>query len=266
MSVEALPGDAEVRDLVSHEPQIVIALSGRGRRRYTHGHHIRDLTTLPHMVELINSNDCFDRASWQGERGEVLQISLPVVHINRLLHAEGSGFHLLTTHEVFDHRLIELALPLWADAREGSKRGHLYSEGLSLALLGLLVDQYHACRPEDRTLRATQLSMKERVIVRDFINSHLDSELSVSMLAELLNMSASHFSRAFKVTFGVPPHSYVTDCRISAAIQLMHRDRAQPLGAVAHAVGFSSQSHFTESFRRKVGMPPGRWRKTSIGT
>ncbi|UIF90050.1 AraC family transcriptional regulator [Cupriavidus sp. UYPR2.512] len=30
-------------------------------------------------------------------------------------------------------------------------------------------------------------------------------------------------------------------------------------------LGFSSQSHFTEAFRRKVGATPARWRAAGLG-
>ena len=42
----------------------------------------------------------------------------------------------------------------------------------------------------------------------EFIEEHLAEEISLAALAELVNLSLFHFARAFKQSFGVPPHRY----------------------------------------------------------
>jgi transcriptional regulator GlxA family with amidase domain len=58
----------------------------------------------------------------------------------------------------------------------------------------------------------------------------------------------------------VPPHTYLESVRIRHAQQLLVQGLA--LAEVAYATGFSSQSHFTDRFRRIIGVTPGAYRQT----
>jgi AraC family transcriptional regulator len=57
--------------------------------------------------------------------------------------------------------------------------------------------------------------------------------------------------------------AYVAARRVERA-KLMMTSTRERLTDIALACGFSDQSHLTRSFRRVVGMSPGRWRRTSI--
>lgn len=98
-----------------------------------------------------------------------------------------------------------------------------------------------------------------------YIDTHLADRIRVEDLAALLGVSAGHFCRAFKVTFGVSAHAYITRRRIEAAQGLM-LTTGEPLGAIALICGMSDQSHFTRLFRRIVGETPHSWRRSRRGT
>ena len=70
-----------------------------------------------------------------------------------------------------------------------------------------------------------------------------------------------HFSRAFKAATGKSPYAFALGRRVLRARQLVFTE--MPLGDIALAVGFSSQSHLTEHFRRSLGVTPGRIRRES---
>jgi AraC-like DNA-binding protein len=82
-------------------------------------------------------------------------------------------------------------------------------------------------------------------------------------LARACDRSARHFARAFKASFGVTPHRWLTDHRIALARDLLAR-RELALADVATRTGFADQATFTRAFQRAVGVPPGRWR-SAIG-
>ncbi len=44
--------------------------------------------------------------------------------------------------------------------------------------------------------------------VAEYIEEHLAEEISLAVLAELVDLSLYHFARVFKQSFGVPPHHY----------------------------------------------------------
>ena len=106
-----------------------------------------------------------------------------------------------------------------------------------------------------------RLAPAQIALIRDYIDEHLCTDLCVEHLAALVDISAAYFSRSFKASFGVSPHAYVTERRLCIAGRLLQQDKFRSLADIATGVGFSSQSHFTESFRRKMGVTPGRWRQ-----
>src|SRR6478736_7830314 len=100
-------------------------------------------------------------------------------------------------------------------------------------------------------------------LVRRQIEDNLGSRICVSDLASLVGLSASHFFRAFRETFGAAPMAYVIRMRITRAQQLMLRS-TRPLSQVALECGLCDQAHFTRMFRQVVGMTPRQWRRDNF--
>jgi transcriptional regulator of acetoin/glycerol metabolism/AraC-like DNA-binding protein len=96
--------------------------------------------------------------------------------------------------------------------------------------------------------------------VRDYIDSHLNENITIETLATTVGLSVYHFARAFKHSIGMPPHEFILRRRVERANQMLHRT-VLPLSEIAAAVGFSDQSHFARHFRRQTGMTPSvaRW-------
>ncbi len=94
---------------------------------------------------------------------------------------------------------------------------------------------------------AWQMWQTNRVV--GYIDSNLASAIRSRDLARLVNLSESHFSRAFKSSVGVPPHRYITRRRIELAREMM-RASDQGLAQIAVVCGWSDQSHFCRAFRR----------------
>ena len=97
------------------------------------------------------------------------------------------------------------------------------------------------------------------------VEANLYRRIPVQELARLLCLSASHFCRAFRCTFGASPREYVLRRRIEVAQGLMLTTSA-PLSAIAATCGMCDQSHFTRTFHRIVGETPYTWRRTRRGS
>jgi AraC family transcriptional regulator len=114
--------------------------------------------------------------------------------------------------------------------------------------------------PVPRPIARTGLAAWQRRRVSSHIDAHLGTGIRIRDLATLLGFSHSHFCRSFRVSFGIPPHLYVTRRRIELAQTLMLTTPAK-LSEIALTCGMSDQSHFTRAFRRIVGDTPHSWRR-----
>lgn len=97
-----------------------------------------------------------------------------------------------------------------------------------------------------------------------YVEANLCRRISIRDLARLLELSAGHFCRAFKCTFGVSPRDYVLRRRIEVAQGLM-LTTSEPLSSIAVSCGMCDQPHFTRSFHRIVGQTPYTWRRSRRG-
>ena len=85
---------------------------------------------------------------------------------------------------------------------------------------------------------------------------------TVEALAAKVNMSRSAFALRFKKFVGDAPMEYLAHCRIQKATRLL-RESALPISQIAEVVGYDSEASFNKAFKRRTGMPPGRFRATN---
>lgn len=96
--------------------------------------------------------------------------------------------------------------------------------------------------------------------VNDFIQANLSGKLSLERMAEVAQLSPSHFSRAFHKTAGQSPHQFVIASRLAQAKTLI-TGTSDPLDAIARASGFSSHSHMTTLMNRSWHVTPAELRR-----
>ena len=92
-----------------------------------------------------------------------------------------------------------------------------------------------------------------------YIEDECARNIRLQELAELVGLSESYFSHAFKASTGLAPHQWHTNARIRRVQTLLKKTDA-PLTSVASAAGFSDQAHLTRVFKRAVGTTPAVWR------
>jgi AraC family transcriptional regulator len=95
-----------------------------------------------------------------------------------------------------------------------------------------------------------------------YIEANLASKMEIDDLANVVALSRSHFSRAFKHSVGLSPMEYVVVRRVERAKTII-RETKEPLAEVALACGFADQAHLNRRFRDVVGVSPGRWRRSN---
>ena len=92
------------------------------------------------------------------------------------------------------------------------------------------------------------------------LEAHMDGKITLQQVAEVCELSVSHFARAFKQTFRKPPYQWLTERRVDRARDLMTNSRL-PLADIAVQCGFADQSALNRSFKRIHGVTPGTWRR-----
>jgi AraC family transcriptional regulator len=117
----------------------------------------------------------------------------------------------------------------------------------------------HSDEPsEARKRRALVGWQKQRV--RDYVEANLGRRIRVADLSAVAHRSEAHFARAFKRTFDLAPHAYITQRRIEYAQHLMLVTDAS-LCDIALLCGLSDQAHLCKVFRQQLGMSPAVWRR-----
>jgi AraC family transcriptional regulator len=157
----------------------------------------------------------------------------------------------------FNHNLRRIAELMASECEPGKPEDVLHGDSLSVALLIGLSRLGRATLP--RKLRGG-LAPWQLKRVLEYLEAHVDADVSLRTLADLAHPSQSHFIRAFKASIGVTPYRWLLDARVRRAQQLLV-DKGWPLTQIAVESGFSDQSHLTRMFRRVTGENPGAWRR-----
>ena len=160
----------------------------------------------------------------------------------------------------YDPLILQIGLALKADLESQRPSGRLYAEAMANALAVHILRNYsaHTHKPVHHSggLSPTQLKL-----VTDYINDHLDRELSLEELAAIAQLSAYHFCRSFKRSTGFTPHQYVIRRRVERA-KLFLKDGKLGISEVAIACGFTHQSHLNRHFKRLTGVTPKKFSRS----
>jgi AraC family transcriptional regulator len=158
-----------------------------------------------------------------------------------------------------DEHIHHIGMSLHHELKDANVVGRLYADSLAKVLAMQLVRRYSYFK-DLRTSRGGMAPRKLRKAI-EFINNNLDEEQAVAIpaVADEVQMSYSHFSRAFKQSMGVSPNVYMTEQRIARAKKLLS-DTDLRIADIALRTGFASQSHFTSTFRKLVWTTPKAFR------
>jgi transcriptional regulator GlxA family with amidase domain len=111
-------------------------------------------------------------------------------------------------------------------------------------------------------LAGTTHRTRARVIaVARILATHCDEAISLDQLADTVSMDRFELSRQFTREMGRSIRSYIAECRIGRAKQLLLTDRS--ITDIAQAVGYSDLPRFDEMFKALVGKSPSEFRRSA---
>ncbi len=153
-----------------------------------------------------------------------------------------------------------IGMSLLGELNEASVLGPFYAHSLATGLAVQVLK--HCSTLKDVHVGGGMAPYRLRKAV-SLIEQHLFDEtegrIALRTVARHVGMSYFHFSRAFKHAMGMTPTNYIIERRLERAKKLM-QETDLPIADIALRSGFSSQSHFTTSFRRFVGITPRSFR------
>ena len=161
-----------------------------------------------------------------------------------------------------DPVLRHLILALREDLASGSPAGSLVGECIASAIAAQAF-QRHGSTSLDLGSYRGGIPAERLRRVQEYIDAYLAGDLRIAQLARIAGMGSYHFATLFKSSTGSTVHQYVLKARIRKAQALLRRDD-ESIVAVAAAVGFPNQSHFTDLFHRRTGRTPAEWRRSRV--
>jgi len=257
-------GDAQIGPLELDRPYLGLLEHGHATLEYVAGNRSNaHRLGAGAMCLLVPGGPSIKRYRWlpHGTRQIKFQPDIRLLCEQEMLDER----HLTTAlRQDFNFQDAELASLLRGMAMEianGCPNGRLFAQSLSAGVARRILQTHgggaQGFAPQERgKLTARQLRQ-----VRNLLADGLAQDISVDELAAAAGVSKPHFARLFKNTLGVTPYRYVLKMRLDKGLEMLRGPGGLPLADVALQCGFSSQSHFTDAFRKAFGVTPGSVRQ-----
>lgn len=153
-------------------------------------------------------------------------------------------------------RLIELTL---AESRTRRFGGETIRLRLSELIFVEVIRRYLETLPEGRTGWLAGLRDPSVGRVLGLLHEQPARAWTLNELAKEAGLSRAVLAARFGHLVGCPPMQYLALWRVQLAARLM-ADRPMTIAAVAHAVGYESESAFSRAFKKATGLAPAVWR------
>lgn len=192
--------------------------------------------------------------------GDFTLVMLDPTHIHRVVQPtiDVENVELKPQIAIPDPFVYQIVQALNSELEFGGIAGRLMLESLT-ATLSIHLLRHYATHKFNVPEPKGGLSKAQVGYVITFIEEHLEQDLSLEVMANLIQLSPHYFASLFKQSVGQSPHQYVLRSRVERSKQLLKQSELA-IAQIAQCVGFQNQSHFTTAFRRMVGCTPKAYR------
>ena len=187
-----------------------------------------------------------------------LLLRLAPAHLRATADDMGRGaraFDLAPAIHVRDPQIERIVWMMQAEDQDAHPGGRLFADSLASALAVRLV----ALQSPSRIAPARALPAWRLRHVIDYIDAHLDQDLTLAELAAVAGFSPSHFKALFRQATGTPVHRFVLERRVERARLHLLEGRLS-VTEIALETGFAHPSHMARWMRRLLGFSPSQIR------
>lgn len=141
-----------------------------------------------------------------------------------------------------------------------------YSDDMILAQLSMLmmILLREAESPSGSKLQSTNTVHSENEVIRraqQFISQHIREKLSVPMVAQEVDVSASYLTVLFHKNLQISPGEYIRRVKLQESKQMI-RENNLNFTEIAAALQYSTVHHFSRQFKEKFGITPTEYAKS----
>ena|SRR5215813_1834885 len=252
--------DMEIAILVRGDEDGLVSCKVAGRRQ-----PVRPTTGT---IWLSAIDVCADEIRIAAPQLEALHLYIPTKQFMLLaddyaLPSTPSG-SIRSVYGVQDEMIRQIGLSILSEMTCQTAAGRMLVETSSLLLAARLAHTYAdsaSVKPKASCRHRLDNVRLRRIL--DYVEQHLEEEITVEGLANVACLSTYHFARMFASAVGIPPHRYVSQQRLRNAMGLLAEGKV-PLSDIALRSRFSSQASFNRAFRRATGMTPGEYRRRRL--
>jgi AraC-like DNA-binding protein len=174
-------------------------------------------------------------------------------------NAVASSFQLREVFFVEDLVVAQMTKNILSPVKNGEPLDRLELDQIA-TILGAHTLQMHCGAAKFAVPPRRGLEPWQKLRTEEMLRAHLEGNIAIKELATACSLSASHFGRRFRLSFGTSVHQRLILLRIEQAKNLLLRTN-KTLVEIALLSGFCDQAAFSRTFSRIEHMTPSRWRR-----
>lgn len=213
----------------------------------------KDFPTPPASLFIVHPGEVHSNRAFESNGCSFRTIFLETEAMENVvaqINSKEKGLPFFPSTMVFDKNTIEQFINLHQSLEETASS--LERETRLQNFLVELITNYAENRLSLRSYKKEQKAINQAC---DYLIANYAENISLEKLAGIANLSPFHFNRIFSEQFGIPPHAFQVQLRLSQAKKFLRE--GMKIAQVAFQTGFADQSHLNRHFKRVIGITPG---------
>ena len=208
-----------------------------------------------HKLVVLDKNTKYKRIVLRIYPSHVKEISTPLTDLNEQLY-------LFTSKGNFLIRDIDFGIMFRNNLRHiiDLENNGTYGNDIlirnELSTIFLSLSGYLLIEENEKILPTGNPKIIE---VAEYISSHINEDLRIPFLANLVGLDEYYLSHLFSKEIGITIHQFIIKKRLSTVKKMI--DQNVSLKEIAQQVGFKDSSHLIQSFKKEYGITPNRYKQ-----